>query len=204
MTMVKICGLTREEDVLAAIKFGADYLGFVLWPGSPRATTLDLFRSVRGKLRGQEPVGVFVNPSADEVRAAVDEGMRFAQIHGEVPDWDDDRPNVAIVRAVHLAVSGPGFEPDVPEGTECFILLDARDPVKHGGTGQTVDWARAAPLARTRALFLAGGLTPDNVRQAIATVRPMAVDVASGVESAPGIKDHDKLRQFIERAKEQV
>jgi phosphoribosylanthranilate isomerase len=204
MTRVKICGLTRQEDVLAAIKFGADYLGFVLWPGSPRATTLDLFRSIRVKLRGQEAVGVFVNPSADEVRAAADEGIRFAQIHGEVPDWDDDPPNVAIVRAVHLAVNGPGFEPYIPDDTEGFILLDARDPVKHGGTGQTIDWTRAAAIARTRPLFLAGGLTPDNVKQAIATVKPMTVDVASGVESAPGIKDHDKLRRFIERAKEQL
>jgi phosphoribosylanthranilate isomerase len=78
------------------------------------------------------------------------------------------------------------------------VLLDAHDPVKHGGTGQTVDWRRAALIARSRRIFLAGGLTPANVRQAIDQVRPFAVDVASGVESSPGIKSHDLLRAFIE------
>ena len=204
MTAVKICGITRREDAEAAVRFGADFVGFVLWPRSPRAATLELVDRLRRKLPEHvTPVGVFVNPSADEVRSGHQAGIRMAQIHGEVPDWGKDRPRLVIVRAVHLAASGEGIEPDVPD-TEHLILLDAHDPVKHGGTGQTVDWARAAAIARSRDLFLAGGLTPDNVKQAIAAVKPMAVDVASGVESSPGIKDHDKLREFIERAKEQV
>jgi phosphoribosylanthranilate isomerase len=204
MTGVKICGLTRMEDAEAAVRFGADYVGFVLWPQSPRAATLKLVNSVRWKLpKHVTPVGVFVNPSVDEIRAAHESGIRIAQIHGELPDFGDERPRVGIVRAVHLAADREGIEPEVPD-TEDIILLDAHDPVKHGGTGKTVDWARAAAVARSRLVFLAGGLTPDNVQQAILEVKPMAVDVASGVESAPGIKDHEKLRAFIERAKEQV
>ena len=195
MTAIKICGITRREDAELAAALGAWAVGFVLWPGSPRATTVDRVREIVKTLpRSVEPVGVFVDPSSDEVQAAADAGIRIAQIHGQVPEVD-----VRVIRAVHL--KGDGIEPDVEDET---VLLDAHDPVKHGGTGKTVDWKRAAAVARARRVILAGGLTPSNVRQAIDAVKPFAVDVASGVESAPGIKDHDQLRAFIERAKEKV
>jgi phosphoribosylanthranilate isomerase len=100
---------------------------------------------------------------------------------------------------VHLADGRPdAIEPDVPDHR---VLLDAHDPVRHGGTGQTIDWARARLLAQARQVILAGGLTPDNVRQAIDEVRPFAVDVSSGVELRPGVKDHALLRAFIAAAK---
>lgn len=205
MTSVKICGLTTKADAIAAADFGADLLGFVLWPGSPRVATLDVVTRVRLNVaRRASVVGVFVNPTADEVRRAVDEsGIRMAQIHGVLPDWGADGAPCTIIRAVHLAPSGEGIEPDVPDH-ETIVVLDAHDPVKHGGTGRTIDWSRAAAVARHRHLILAGGLTAENVREAIAIVNPMGVDVASGVESAPGIKDHDKMRAFIAAAKEQV
>lgn len=195
MTAIKICGITRREDAELAAALGAWAVGFVLWPNSPRATTVDRVREIVKALPPSvEPVGVFVDPSADDVRAAADAGIRIAQIHGEVPPVD-----VRVIRAVHLA--GEGIEPDVEDET---VLLDAHDPVKHGGTGKTVDWNRAAAIARARRVILAGGLKPSNVRDAIAQVKPWAVDVASGVEASPGIKDHSLLQAFIRNAKESL
>ncbi len=192
MTAVKICGITRREDAELAAALGAWAVGFVLWPNSPRHTTADRVREiVRALPPSIEPVGVFVDPSADEVNAAVDAGIRIAQIHGALP-------NVAVrtIRAVHL--SGDGIEPAVADG---MVLLDAHDPVKHGGTGKTVDWRRAAAIARVRRVILAGGLTAANVVEAISTVKPYAVDVASGVEADPGVKDPSKLRAFMQAVK---
>jgi phosphoribosylanthranilate isomerase len=200
MTAIKICGLTREEDVALAAQLGADFVGFVLWPQSPRAATLDVIgRAIRALPPSVTPVGVFVNPTAAEIEAAAAAGIALAQIHGEPPLQLP--PSVGVVRAVHLRGDGDAIEPDVPDGT---VLLDAHDPVKHGGTGTTIDWDRAARIARTRRIFLAGGLTAANVAEAIARVQPYAVDVASGVESRPGIKDHAQLRAFITAVKEKM
>lgn len=198
MTAIKICGLTRQADAERAAELGAEFVGFVLWPNSPRAASLDVVRSVTRALpNAVTPVGVFVDPSADEVFAARDAGIRMAQIHGEIPVWGDPPLGMGVIRAVHLAPHD-GIEPNVPDD---FVLLDAQDPVKRGGTGKTVDWTRAAAVARGRKIILAGGLTPENVRQAIAEVRPYGVDVASGVEECPGIKDHRLLRAFMLAAK---
>lgn len=200
MTAIKICGITRPADAERAAELGADFVGFVLWPNSPRAATLDVIRTVTRALpAGVTPVGVFVDPSAAEVFAARDAGIRMAQIHGEVPTWGGRPPGIDVIRAVHLAAQD-GIEPKVPDD---LVLLDAQDPVQRGGTGKTVDWMRAAAVARARRIILAGGLTPENVRQAIAEVRPYGVDVASGVEARPGIKDHALLRAFITAAKGQ-
>jgi phosphoribosylanthranilate isomerase len=198
MTEVKICGITRLEDALAAARFGASYIGFVLWPQSPRAASLDIVREVVRALPDHvTPVGVFVNPTSEEIDAAAEAGIRVAQVHVDDPRQITAR--IPVVRAVHLA--GDGVEPAVNDD---LILLDAHDPVKHGGTGKTVDWQRAAAIAKTRRVILAGGLTHLNVRQAIAEVKPFAVDVASGVEASLGIKDHDKLKAFIESVRESL
>jgi phosphoribosylanthranilate isomerase len=195
MTAVKICGITRQEDAEAAVAFGADFVGFVLWPKSPRATTIARIREIISALpESVVPVGVFVDPSEADVRDAANAGIRLAQIHGDLPSATLPIP---ILRAVHLA--GDGIEPDVPDE---LVLLDAHDPVNIGGTGKTIDWTRASRIARIRRVILAGGLTPQNVRDAVATVQPFAVDVASGVESQPGIKDHALVRAFIRAAKE--
>jgi phosphoribosylanthranilate isomerase len=192
MTAVKICGLTRLEDAEAACAFGADFVGFVLWAGSPRAATLDRVREIVPRLPASAtPVGVFVDPSADDLKAAEDAGLRLAQIHGTPPSALGGIA-MPVVRAVHLAQDG--IEPDVPDD---LVLLDAHDPVQRGGTGRTIDWKRASIVARRRRIMLAGGLTPDNVRRAIEEVRPYAVDVATGVESQPGIKNHELIRAFI-------
>ena len=200
MTAIKICGITRAADAETAVAFGAHALGFVLWPSSPRHTTIGAAREMIRRLPPfVKAVGVFVNPSADDIAAAADAGCRVAQVHGSVPAWIDGR-HLPVLRAVHLSAAAAGaIEPAVEDDT---VLLDTHDPVRHGGTGQTVDWTRARAIAARRRVILAGGLTPANVREAIQAVRPYAVDVASGVEAAPGVKDHELLRRFIAAAKE--
>ena len=200
MTAVKICGITRPEDAEAAARFGASYIGFVLWPKSPRAASLDIVRTIAASLpEGVTPVGVFVDPTAQQINDAAAAGIRLAQVHG-APQDELGAVTIPILRAVHLSADqNSGIDPDIADE---LILLDADDPVKHGGTGTTVDWKRAHAVAQTRRVILAGGLTPFNVRSAIEQVRPFAVDVASGVESSPGIKDYGLLRAFIAAAKE--
>jgi phosphoribosylanthranilate isomerase len=203
MTAVKICGITRVEDAEAAALFGANAVGFVLWRPSPRYASLETAQRIGAFLPPfVTRVGVFVNPSAGDISQAAASGIQLAQIHGDVPDWPGGRPPVPVIRAVHLGSDGAeSIEPQVPDAT---ILLDAHDPARHGGTGKTVDWKRAALVARLRRVVLAGGLTPANVAEAIGLVQPYAVDVASGVEASPGVKDHELMRQFIAAAKETV
>ena len=200
MTVVKICGITRLEDAEVAVALGANALGFVLWPASPRHTTLAATGEIIRRLPPFiTPVGVMVNASVDAIARAADAGLRLAQLHGSVPAGPVRLP---VLRAVHLSAhGGDAIDPDVDDDT---VLLDANDPVRHGGTGQPVDWTRARGVAAKRRVVLAGGLTPENVRAAILAVRPYAVDVASGVESTPGVKDHELLRQFMAAAKETV
>ncbi len=199
MTAVKICGITRPEDAEAAARFGASYIGFVLWPNSPRAASLDIVRTIVASLpESVTPVGVFVDPTAQQINDAAAAGIRLAQVHGDSPA-ELSAVAIPVLRAVHLSAQNGGIDPDIPDE---LILLDTHDPVKHGGTGKTVDWKRAHVVARTRRVILAGGLTAFNVRSAIEQVRPFAVDVASGVESSPGIKDHGLLRAFITAARE--
>jgi phosphoribosylanthranilate isomerase len=197
MTAVKICGITRLEDAQLAADLGASFVGVVLWPGSPRGTTLEFAQDVCRALPGARVVGVFVNPAARELDEAYAAGIRWAQIHGEVPAGESEYGGMIIVRAMSL-----DQVPAAPRSREEIVLLDAHDPVRHGGTGRTIDWARAAAVASTRRVMLAGGLTPANVREAIARVRPFAVDVASGVEASPGIKDPARLRAFMTAVKE--
>lgn len=199
MTAIKICGITRPEDAEAAARFGASYIGFVLWPASPRAATLDLVRLIAPMLpEGVTPVGVFVDPTRQQINDAADAGIRIAQVHSGSDAALNDI-TIPVIRAVHLAADrANGIEPDIADE---LILLDAHDPVKHGGTGRTIDWSRARLVAQSRQVFLAGGLTPFNVADAVRAVNPFAVDVSSGVESAPGIKDHRLVRSFVAAAK---
>lgn len=204
MTAIKICGITRVEDAEAAVALGANALGFVLWPDSPRYIDLArVERIVSGLPPFVTPVGVFVNPTIDQIEQAARAGIRVMQVHGDMPAGKPDWSPISILRAVHLAADGGlAIEPAVPAGVP--ILLDVHDPVRHGGTGQTVNWPRAAAVAKTRRVVLAGGLNWANVTEAIRIVRPYAVDVSSGVESKPGIKDHKLLRAFINAVKETV
>ena len=199
MTAIKICGITRAEDASLAAKLGAHAVGFILWPASPRYVDLaSVARIVAALPPLVSAVGVFVNPSADVVSRAVAEGgITLAQIHGSIPEWAGGRSPVRILQVVRLGSDDRvEFEPAVSGGVP--VLIDAQHDTLHGGTGKTVDWNRAAAIARQRTVVLAGGLTSFNVGEAIKLVRPYAVDVASGVEASPGVKDHLRLREFVE------
>lgn len=202
MTTIKICGITRSEDADLAVSLGVHALGFVLWPDSPRAIALSDASTILKRLPPiVASVAVFVDPTLDEVTRAVDEGFAVVQIHGTAPAWRDIKRAVPrAIRAVRLSDDGVGIEPAVDD--ETTVLLDAHDPIRHGGSGQAIDWTRAAAIAARRRVILAGGLTPANVGEAIRVVQPYGVDVASGVEERPGIKSPAALRAFVAAVRE--
>jgi phosphoribosylanthranilate isomerase len=199
---VKICGVTRPEDAEAAATAGADYIGVNFWPRSRRHVTVERALEVVAALPGDvKKVGVFVNaPATQVVEIAARVGLDLVQLHGDEDVAYARALGRPFVRALRVATAA-----DVRAAADwreaAFVLYDSPSP-GYGGSGQTFDWslAEAARSAGTR-FFLAGGLDPTNVGQAVRRVRPAGVDVAGGVESAPGVKDHDKLRRFIDAAK---
>lgn len=197
--IVKICGITRPEDAVAAVELGAQALGFIFWPESPRF--IDPHRA-RRIVAGLPPfvttVGVFVNQSAPHVNAVANvAGMSAVQLHGDETPAAIAEVNRPVLKALAI---GPAFVPESLDAwpAHAMILLDVHDPAARGGTGRTIDWQQAAAAARRRRVVLAGGLTPENVGGAIDAVRPFGIDVSSGVESRPGIKDHARLRALFE------
>jgi phosphoribosylanthranilate isomerase len=138
------------------------------------------------------PVGVFVSPADEDIARARDAGVRVIQVHGERRDTASGE--------VWVAFSLEGAFDDL--SSDATLLLDAHDPVRHGGTGRTIDWARAAAIATRRRVMLAGGLTPDNVADAIRQVKPYGVDVASGIEERPGIKSAAAMKAFVAAVRE--
>lgn len=197
---LKICGLTRAADAADAVAAGATALGFVFWSRSPRAIRPDAAREiVAGVPPGVLTVGVFVNEGLDEVRRIVEVvGLGAVQLHGEERPLFAAGVETPIVRAMTLESADETCRIWPPHVT---LLLDAADPVRRGGTGTIVDWTRAADIARRRNVVLAGGLTPENVGEAVARVRPYGVDVSSGVERAPGEKDAAKVAAFLANAR---
>jgi phosphoribosylanthranilate isomerase len=192
--LVKICGITRLEDAAAAAAAGASAVGFVFWPNSPRYIDPAAARRLASALPLQvTTVGVFVNAAIDDVRRiAVEVGLGAIQLHGdEDPEYASQLP-FPILKAVTTTSDISRW----PAGTT--LLVDAADGERRGGTGRTVDWTAAAAIARVRRTILAGGLTPDNVADAVRQVRPFGIDVSSGVERAPGVKDHRKIRALFE------
>jgi phosphoribosylanthranilate isomerase len=197
---VKICGITRLGDAEHAAASGADALGFVFWPKSPRYLAPGRAAEIIATLPLRvTPVGVFVNESVEGIKAIVAQtGIRTVQLHGdETSDYA-----AALAWPLLLAVTPErAAEASVSWPADTTFLMDVADPVRRGGTGRTVDWSQAAALARTRRVILAGGLTPENVASAIETVRPYGVDVSSGVEDAPGVKNWDKVERFLSSAR---
>ncbi|MEX1020050.1 MAG: phosphoribosylanthranilate isomerase [Litorilinea sp.] len=219
---VKICGLTNAEDALCAVQAGADFLGFIFYPKSPRyvepATVADILSTLAAAGHTTPGVGVFVNYTVTEIQAILAQtGLRYAQLHGdESPDQvhalapcafkalgaaapargqadasDPIAPALARGRRFHTTThhAGPG------------LMVDAYDPTAYGGIGKLADQTLAHALARAFPhLLLAGGLTPANVSHAIQHIQPWGVDVASGVERAPGLKDHAAVIAFIRAA----
>ncbi len=198
---IKICGLTNLDDTRAAWEAGADFLGFVLYHKSPRGISARTLRRIVDRLStGPRCIGVFVNESGVEVlRVAADCGLYAVQLHGDEPARDFIQLPLRIWRALRLVRGGPRPMPESWPAER--YVLDAAVPGAYGGTGRLADWRRAADLAREHPVMLAGGLMPDNVAAAIRQVRPLGVDVASGVEKVPGKKDHRKLTSFMAAAR---
>jgi phosphoribosylanthranilate isomerase len=193
--LVKVCGITRVEDAEAAVAAGARALGLVFWPRSPRFIDPYRARAIVATLPAfVTAVGVFVDQPSEYVRGVASlVRLGAVQLHGhEDPAYAADL-GLPIIKAV--AAGAPGLR--VWPGATT-MLIDALDGERRGGTGRTVDWTAAAATARERRSLLAGGLTPENVADAVAAVRPFGVDVSSGVERAPGVKDHAKVQRFFE------
>ena len=197
---IKICGITNLDDARLAVELGADMLGFIFFAGSPRAvnreTSARICRAVP-----VEKVGVFVNETAPVIQATVTAcGLTMIQLHGDEPPSFCRQFSAKIIKAIRArdrAAVRAAAEYDVDA-----LLLDTYTAGQHGGTGQTFDWSLAVEAKKLgKPLILSGGLTPENVADAIRQVRPYAVDVASGVERQPGKKDPEKLRRFIEAVK---
>jgi phosphoribosylanthranilate isomerase len=196
---VKICGITTAEDARAAIEFGADMIGVNFYAPSPRSVSLARARQIRDGIdAAHKVVGVFVNATREFVAQCVN-GARLdlLQFHGDEPDSFLTGWPVPVIRALRLK-GGETFEPSTHTSSE-YVLLDSFHPALYGGTGAKRPLSDLRGLDLTR-VFISGGLSPENIFEA-AQLSPYAVDVASGVESAPGIKDHDKLRRFIRNAK---
>jgi len=195
---VKVCGITRREDAVLAVNLGATALGFVFWPRSPRAVASELVREITDRLPPfVSRVGVFVNESPGRIAAvAAEAGLTCVQLHGDEDASEYLDLRLPLVKALPV---GEGFNLSAVEDLPSRVtpLLDAHDPARRGGTGRVIEWTVAAAAARVRPLILSGGLNPENVKSAVATVNPYAVDVSSGVEAAPGTKDENKLRAFF-------
>lgn len=206
---VKICGITRPEDARLAIDLGAWALGLMFYPGSSRALTIDAAKVLVDAVRASHPttkahwVGVFVNQPTDEVQGIADAiGLDYAQLHGDETLEDIAALTVPVIKAVRTKPSE--LEPELeqaqlaPYRSRCpLMLVDSYSKDAYGGTGKVADWQRARAFCAEGPTLLAGGITPANAAQALAEVQPFGLDLSSGVEHEPGIKDHDKLRQLF-------
>jgi phosphoribosylanthranilate isomerase len=199
---VKICGITRAEDALVAVDAGADALGFMFYASSPRCVT----REAAAPIIHQLPpfvakVGVFVNPTVEEVRQAIaDCGLDTLQFHGEELPEFCRQFGLKVLKA--FRVQGPETLKVLSDYSQMTWLLDSFVAGTRGGTGNTFNWDIAAQAVKSGGrVILAGGLTPENVAEAVRKVHPYGLDVSSGVESAPGRKDAAKVRAFITAAK---
>lgn len=221
-TKIKVCGVRTEADALMCVALGVDAIGLNFWPGTPRHVGLErgvaITAAIRGAADGQsdkassqkrvEVIGVFVDQPAsliDTVRVRA--GLDWVQLHGDESPQDLAAFLPSAYKAIGVS-TGPGAPDPLSEVARyggARILLDARvKGAMPGGTGHRFDWQLAQQVARERTLILAGGIRPDNAAEAIRTVRPAMLDVASGVESAPGVKDPAKVEALVEAARSVV
>jgi phosphoribosylanthranilate isomerase len=203
MTKIKICGITRQEDALLCADEEADFVGFIFVPSTPRFIEPEKAAAIANKLKEREKrpkiVGVFRDTSKEyirEIQTLV--GFDLAQLHGN--ETNDDLRDLGIAAIKTLRVSEQ--LPDTGGSTNAaWLLFDTFDERRIGGTGRRFDWSLLKSYERAKPFFLSGGISPDNVAAAISLVRPDAIDLSSGVESEPGIKDHDKVRRLFERVR---
>jgi len=194
---VKVCGMTQWEDAEYAVEQGADAVGFIFYKKSPRSVTMKEAREIILKLPPfVDTVGVFVNESPDRVNKIADYcGLDLVQLHGEESPAFCRKIHRRVIKAFRVA--GLQSIKQMEKYSVSGFLLDTFCDDLHGGTGKTFDWNLALPAKKMGPVILAGGLTPRNVAQAVRQVRPYGVDVCSGVEKTPGIKDPEKVRAFL-------
>lgn len=200
MTMpVKICGITRAQDAALAARLGAAWVGFVFWRQSPRfvepQTAMAILAALPPHVAG---VGVFVDQPVDEINAIADQvGLAAVQLHGGESGAACGGCRRRVIKAIRLSAESTVDDLDAV-WAKATVLLDAFDPVRMGGTGRRVDWALAGRIAQRRRTILSGGLRAENVSDAVRLVAPYGLDVSSGVESRPGVKDPDRMRAFFQ------
>jgi len=201
MTQIKICGITNEDDALFSAECGADFLGFVFVESSPRYVAPEKAGAIVARLRRSSSVpkivGVFRDASADSIREIRSvAGLDLAQLHGSESDDDIRELGIPAIKTLHISDTLPDTH---LTPAAAWLLFDTYDERRPGGTGRRFDWSLLSRFERSKPFFLSGGLTPDNVVAAVSLVRPDAIDVASGVEASPGVKDHSEVARLFER-----
>ncbi|MCK8815757.1 phosphoribosylanthranilate isomerase [Natroniella sulfidigena] len=196
MTQIKICGLTNLEDAQLASQLGADLLGFI-FADSPRQVTVQQVQEIISKLNEQvKTVGVFANQSLEEVNQIAEAcQLDYLQLHGDESPSYCQQLELPVIKA--FRVKDRSYLEELAQYDVAKFLLDTYHPDKLGGSGQTFNWELALAAKEYGEVIIAGGLDETNVKQAIEAVQPAGVDVSSGVEAKPGVKDHDKLKRFI-------
>ncbi len=197
MIPVKICGITRREDADLAVKLGAAALGFIFYPLSPRYVAPSQARTIADTVRSHTRlVGVFVNALPKEINAIVDEvGLDLVQLSGDEPPEVCRGVTVPVIKTFHVGVD---FDLAAAQSYDVHaFLLDTHQAGSYGGTGRSFDWFLVNRDAFARPLILSGGLTPENILEGIEAIRPHAVDVNSGVEASPGVKDRARMERLF-------
>ncbi len=206
--VVKICGITRLEDGAEAVAGGADWLGFIRWPGSKRYQDIDECVELMRRLRAVadspfEAVGVYVNAELDTIENECERlGLDRIQLHGDEPAEFAARLSRPVVKAIRVRDAASLSQADA--FADCDLLTDAYVPDQPGGTGRSYDHRLVEELVSRRRVIVSGGLRPENVGEVIRALRPWGVDVSSGVERAPGVKDHARLRTFLTEARQAI
>jgi phosphoribosylanthranilate isomerase len=204
MTKIKICGLTREDDALFCADQGADFLGFIFVPSTPRFVEPERAATIAAKVRelGEHRpkiVGVFRDASSDYIREIVNlVNLDLVQLQGSESNDQARELGLPVVKTLRVGETLPDTQ-GCPSAE--WLLFDTYDERRAGGTGRRFEWSLLAQYERSKPFFLSGGLTPENVAAGISLVRPDAIDLASGVESEPGVKDHDRVARLFERVR---
>ena len=198
---VKVCGMTSLKDALVAVEGGADAVGFIFYKKSPRSVTMKTVREIVLELPPfVDTVGVFVDETAEQVNKIADYcNLDIIQLHGDESPTFCKKIRRKVIKA--FRIKDMQSVKKLSSFQVSGFLLDTFSENLHGGTGKVFDWNLALPAKKFGPVIMAGGLTPNNVQQAVRQIRPYGVDVCSGVESEPGIKDHKKVRAFLNNAK---
>jgi len=198
---VKVCGMTSLKDALVAVEVGADAVGFIFYKKSPRSVTMKTVREIVLELPPfVDTVGVFVDETAEQVNKIADYcNLDIIQLHGDESPTYCKKIRRKVIKA--FRIKDMQSVKKISNFQVSGFLLDTFSEKLHGGTGKVFDWNLALPAKKFGPVIMAGGLTPNNVQQAVRQIRPYGVDVCSGVESEPGIKDHKKVRAFLNNAK---